>query len=433
MRIKRAIALLVMLVAAMAFVACGSSDDDSGSSDSGSSGGGAASTTSTSSDASTAAPTTGCGSIPQQMPDDPDGVLAKLPKDVQAAYNLFPQPVHKSAWADWKPSKSKPYSIYFSPGNISTPFIQDMVKKFDELKKSSDVITKVTTQDSNNNVQTQIQQIRQAIRQGYDALVVLQLSPAADAPVLEAAGKAGIPVITPLNPAANEYVIGMQGNLPIDGASLGQGLVKIMGDKGNVLEMQGIPGVPASDVVLKGADTVFKGCSGIKVAGRPVGQFVPSVGKAQTLQFLASHPGSVDGAVQVGGMATGIIQAFQQTGRKVPPIADAGATPGALAYWNENKDKYKGVALGQPPAQMAEAAFNVALGPVRRARRDDDRHPPDADHDHGREPERVGRSELEAHDADRVRAGAGRGVARPGLPRSVLRQVGQLADVPAAS
>ena len=362
MRIKRAIALLVMLVAAMAFVACGSSDDDSGSSDSGSSGGGAASTTSTSSDASTAAPTTGCGSVPQQMPDDPDGVLAKLPKDVQAAYNLFPQPVHKSAWADWKPSKSKPYSIYFSPGNISTPFIQDMVKKFDELKKSSDVITKVTTQDSNNNVQTQIQQIRQAIREKYDALVVLQLSPAADAPVLEAAGKAGIPVITPLNPAANEYTIGLQGNLPIDGAALGQGLVKIMGDKGNVLEMQGIPGVPASDVVLKGADTVFKGCSGVKVAGRPVGQFVPSVGKAQTLQFLASHPGNVDGAVQVGGMATGIIQAFQQTGRKVPPIADAGATPGALAYWNENKDKYKGVALGQPPAQMAEAAFNVAAG-----------------------------------------------------------------------
>jgi ribose transport system substrate-binding protein len=224
------------------------------------------------------------------------------------------------------------------------------------------VITKVTTQDSNNNVQTQIQQIRQAIRQKYDALVVLQLSPAADAPVLEAAGKAGIPVITPLNPAANEYVIGVQGNLPIDGAALGQGLVKIMGDEGNVLEMQGIPGVPASDVVLKGADTVFKGCSGIKVAGRPVGQFVPSVGKAQTLQFLASHPGNVDGAVQVGGMATGIIQAFQQTGRKVPPIADAGATPGALAYWNQNKGKYKGVALGQPPAQMAEAAFNLALG-----------------------------------------------------------------------
>ena len=110
MRLTRAVALLVMLVAAMAFVACGSSDDDSGSADSSKS---SSASTSTSSDASTAAPTTGCGSVPTQMPDDPDGVLAKLPKDVQAAYNLFPQAVHKSAWADWKPSKSKPYSLYF--------------------------------------------------------------------------------------------------------------------------------------------------------------------------------------------------------------------------------------------------------------------------------------------------------------------------------
>jgi ribose transport system substrate-binding protein len=358
MRIKRAIALLVMLVAAMAFVACGSSDDDSGSSDSGSSGGGATSTSA--STAGTAAPTTGCGSIPQQMPEDPDGVLAKLPKDVQAAYNLFPQPVNASAWADWKPAKSKPYSIYFSPGNISTPYIQDMVKEFDKLKASGDVITKVTTQDSNNNVQTQIQQIRQAIRQKYDLLVILPLSPAADAPVLEAAGKAGIPIITPLNAAANKYVIGLQGNVGGTGAALGQGLVQIMGDKGNVLEMQGIPGVPASDQALAGAGKVFALCSGIKVAGKPVGQFQPAVGKAQTLQFLSSHPGSVDGAFQVGGMATGIIQAFQQTGRKVPPVADSGATPGALAYWSQNKD-YEGVALGQPPGQMADAVWNISL------------------------------------------------------------------------
>jgi ribose transport system substrate-binding protein len=180
--------------------------------------------------------------------------------------------------------------------------------------------------------------------------------------VLEAAGKAGIPVIAPLNAAANEYVIGLQGNVILNGASLGQGLVKIMGDTGNVLEMQGIPGVPASDELLKGADQVFDQCDGIKVVGKPVGQFQPAVGKAQTLQFLSSHPGQVDGVVQSGGMATGIIQAFQQTGRKVPPIADSGATPGALAFWSQNKDKYEGVAVGLPPAQLADAMWNIALG-----------------------------------------------------------------------
>lgn len=358
LRLKRVIALTAMLGAVALFaVACGS--DNSGSDNADTSGGASTAATTT---AAESAPTTGCGAIPTAMPDDPDGVLKAMPEDVQQAYNLFPQAVRKSAWADWKPAGSGPYKVYFSPGNVSTPFIQDLLKQFDKLKADSDVISKFTTQDSNNNVQTQIQQIRQAIREKYDLMIVLPLSPAADAPVLEAAGKAGIPVIAPLNAAANEYVIGVEGNVILNGASLGQGLVQIMGDKGNVLEMQGIPGVPASDDVLKGADQVFSACDGIKIVGKPVGQFVPAVGKAQTLQFLSAHPGQVDGVVQTGGMATGIIQAFQQTGRKVPPIADSGASPGALAYWNANKDSYQGVALGIAPGQFADAMWNIALG-----------------------------------------------------------------------
>jgi ribose transport system substrate-binding protein len=359
-RVQRIVALATMLVAAIAFAACGSSDNSSSSAGSG--GSSSSASTAPSGAATTSAPATGCGSIPSRMPDDPDGVLAKFPKDVQDAYNLFPQAVHASAWADWKPKGSGPYSVYFSPGNISTPFIQEMVKEFGKLKAGSDKISKVTTQDSNNNVQTQITQIRQAIREKYDIIVALPLSPAADAPVLEAAGKAGIPVIAPLNAAANQYVIGVQGNTILGGAALAQGLVSVMGDKGGVIEMQGIPGTPASDLTLKGADGVFKACSGIKIAGKPVGQFTPSVAKAQTLQFLASHPGQISGVIQTGGMATGIIQAFEQTGRKVPPVADSGATPGALAYWNEHKGQYKGVAQGLPPAQMADATWNVALG-----------------------------------------------------------------------
>jgi ribose transport system substrate-binding protein len=358
-RVQRIVALATMLIAAIAFAACGSSDNSSGNA------GGEASTsasTAPSGAATTSAPATGCGSIPAQMPDDPDGVLAKFPKDVQDAYNLYPQAVHTSAWADWKPNGSGPYSIYFSPGNISTPFIQEMVKEFGKLKAGSNDISKVTTQDSNNNVQTQISQIRQAIREKYDIIVALPLSPAADAPVLESAGKAGIPVIAPLNNAPNKYVIGVQGNVTLGGAALTQGLISVMGDKGNVIEMQGIPGTPASDLNLKAADLVFQNCPNIKVAGKPVGQFTPSVAKAQMLQFLASHPGQIDGVFQTGGMATGIIQAFTQTGRKVPPIADSGATPGALAYWNEHKGEYKGVAQGLPPAQLAEAVWNMSLG-----------------------------------------------------------------------
>ena len=241
--------------------------------DSGSSGGAATSTSS--SEAGTAAPTTGCGSIPQQMPDDPDGVLAALPKDVQAAYNLFPEAVGKSAWADWKPAGSGPYKIYFSPGNISTPFIQDLQKEFDKLKASSDVITKVTTQDSNNNVQTQIQQIRQAVREKYDLLIVLPLSPAADAPVLEAAGKAGIPIITPLNASANEYVIGVEGNVILNGASLGSGPRPDHGRQGQRARDAGHPRRPGQRRRAQGRRQGVRGVRG-RQGRRQAGRSVPA-------------------------------------------------------------------------------------------------------------------------------------------------------------
>jgi len=353
-RLKNVLVLVTMLAALLAVAGCGSSSSNSSSSAAASASAGGSSSNSSTAASSTAAGTSqastgaagSCGTIPTQMPADPDGVIAKLPKSVQATYNLLPQPVYKSAWANWKPTHAGPYTIYFSPGNVSTPFIQGMLAEFNKLRAGSSVITKVETQDSNNSVQTQIQQIQQAIQQKVDLIIALPLSPAADAPVLEAAGKAGIPVIAPLNSAGSKYVVGINGNVTLEGS---------------VLEMQGIPGVQSSDLLLKGAGDVFKNCSNISIAGSPVGQFTPSVAKAQTLEFLTAHPQTVNGAIQVGGMATGIIQAFMQTGRTVPTIADSGATPGALAYWSEHKSTYKGVALGLPPGQMADTTWKVAL------------------------------------------------------------------------
>ena len=139
-------------------------------------------------------------------------MLAKFPQAVQAAYDLFPGAVNASAWSSWKPTHKPPYTIYFSPGNTSTPFVQEMIATMNQLKaKSGGEISKVIVQDSNNSLQTQIQQIQQAIQQKVDIMIILPLSPAGDAGVEAAAGKVGIPILAPLNPAVNKYVVGRAG------------------------------------------------------------------------------------------------------------------------------------------------------------------------------------------------------------------------------
>ena len=187
LRFSRVALVLLAFAGALAIAACGSSSSSSSSSASTSSSAAAATTSSSSAAASSV-----CGTIPQQAPSDPDGVLAKFPQAVQAAYDLFPGTVNASAWANWKPKHKPPYTIYFSPGNTSTPFVQEMMATMNQLKaKSGGEISKVTVQDSNNSLQTQIQQIQQAIQQKVDIMIILPLSPAGDAGVEAAAGKAG--------------------------------------------------------------------------------------------------------------------------------------------------------------------------------------------------------------------------------------------------
>ena len=339
-------ALAALLACTLGLVACG--DDDSADE--------SAATTQ-----SAAAPENACGAIPDRKPEDPDGVLAKLPEDVQAGYNLFPEAVQASAWADWKPEHSGPYTLYFSPGNVSTPYIQAMLATFKDLNAKTSAIDDVVVQNSNNDVQTQIQQLRQAIRQKVDVMVVLPLSPTSVKPIFDAAGEAGIPVIAPLNTAKNPYVVGVAGNTILEGATVGKAMADVLGGKGNILDVHGIPGVDADTLVFTGAKEVFKGCPGIKSVGQVVGQFQPAVAKGETLKFLAAHPQKIDGALQAGGMAGGVIQAFQQQGRDVPTVGDVGGTPGALAYWRDNKDSYKGVASGKGPSALTTAIWNITL------------------------------------------------------------------------
>lgn len=303
-----------------------------------------------------------CGTMPSKPPADPDGVLARFPASVQAAYNLYNDPVYASAWAHWKPTHPGPYTVAVSAGEFADPFSVEYVGELERLKAHSSLIKNLLLQSANVNAQTQIQQLQQDITNKVDLIIVFEVSPAADAAVLQAAGKAGIPVIAPLNAAASPYVVGFNGNQVLQGAVLTQGLTRVMGVKGSLLEMQGVPGIAASNLVLQGASDVLKNCPGITVAGKPVGEFTPSIAKTQTLEFLAAHPQPIDAAIQVGGMATGMIQAFQQTGRTVPPIGDLGATPGALAYWAAHKDSYKGVALALPTVPEADATWDIAQG-----------------------------------------------------------------------
>lgn len=355
---KRFVLLVAVLAGVAALSACGSSSSSSSSASSASTSAAGGSTGSTTTTAAASAGS--CGSIPKEMPADPAGVLAKLPPDVQAGYNLYPQAVKASAWTNWKPKHGPPYTLYYAPGLMNAVFPQEILAKLHELTKTG-IINKVVVQDAGASVQTQIQQLNQAIRNKADIIFEFPLSAAALAPGMEAAGKAGIPVIMPLGPAVNQYTVAFDGNNPAVGAALAQGLAQQLGGKGDYLEVHGIPAVASDGYMFSGLEKVFANCPNMKKAGAVVGLFQPSVAKTQILQFLSSHPQPIAAAINAGSMATAAIAAFQQSGRPVPAIGDVGGTPAMLAYEQLHSD-FKGISVALPSNGIAEAGYNLAVG-----------------------------------------------------------------------
>jgi ribose transport system substrate-binding protein len=105
---------------------------------------------------------------------------------------------------------------------------------------------------------------------------------------------------------------------------------------------------------------VLKAC-GMKIVGTVAGAFDPATAKTAVLQFLASHPAKIDGVFQVSGMTPGIISAFQQVGRPVPPVGDVNPGAPSLVYWSQHKGTYHGSGVAISPERTGEYTMSLGL------------------------------------------------------------------------
>ena len=304
-----------------------------------------------------------CGSVPDVAPKDPQNVLAGLPQDVSAAYNGYTGEVLPSAWADWKPSHPAPYKVAIlsdPPVNaFQTTLFESMTSA---LQKSGDiqVVANVSPQ-AQNDVPGDLQLFNQLVADKPDLIIAEPLAPAPFVDAIDAAGKAGIPVVTAWEPVPTPSSIGVGVNNWLQAATLAAKVVQKMGGKGSVLMVHGIPGVQQDSDAFAGFQAVLAQCPDIKVAGEVTGNYNPAATKGATLQFLSSHPAQIGGVLESGVMTTGVIQAFQQLGRPVPAIADLGSTQGSVAFAHDNKSSYSMFGTSTPDAAIGEAVAQVAI------------------------------------------------------------------------
>lgn len=357
-----AFAVLALVVSA---IGCGSTASSGTSAASGASGSGGTSGAAASGSASTSA----CGTIPDQPLNDPSHLVAQLPKELQAFYTGLPYHIEPSAYANWKPSHGAPWTIGFLDGPLNNPYtvvlLKDMQYWANKLKGQGLLKDFVAKAAPDYTVGPQIQQFNSLIQQKVDAIIVLPNSAPPLVPVIERAYKAGIAVVTIAGPVdGTPDVVNWTHNPFLNGARPTAYIAKnYMHGTGNMLMVEGVPTAPTAIATFAGAQAALSQCPGIKIINSAplLSQYSNPVAKSAVLQFLATYPGKVDGVMDGGIVSPGIISAFQQLGKPVPPMTNIGAIDGALEYFDQHKDTWAGAGTGSGNYEYNRVAMDITI------------------------------------------------------------------------
>lgn len=206
----------------------------------------------------------------------------------------------------------------------------------------------------------QINAIQTMVRDGVNGIFLLPGSTTPLAPAIDAAGKAGIPVVLLDNVVpTSKYAI----NVWTENQSVTYaGVMSLLHGKGNVVILRGQQGAPSELPFYNDGIAAVQRCPDAKVIGTIPGNWTDAGAKTAMLQFLASHPTEkVDAVIQNGATVAGLIEAFQQVGKPVPIISGGEINGGALWWWSQNKNSYQTVATYFNGFQTAHTEWQIMI------------------------------------------------------------------------
>jgi ribose transport system substrate-binding protein len=295
-----------------------------------------------------------------------DNAISILPPDIAKGYEgLDPQqPQGPSAYRDWHAKKGPPWTIGYASsyaGNSWRAAAMDRLQKviipqYQKAGLLKDVV--ITQSDLKDSVQ--IQQMRQLVDQGVDAIVVCCSNVTALNQTVAYAHDKGVPVFSWSGYITSPSAVSAAANYGEGGYEIAKSLFNRIGGKGDVLLVSGIPGLASSDSFDGGVNRALKEFPGIKLAGTVAGKWTDQVAQVEVQKFLATHPGKIDAIIVQSPSETGVLKALLQSGRPVVPITLAGEV-GTACYWLKHPDWMKEGFFMWPPGDEFQLVFDVLI------------------------------------------------------------------------
>jgi ribose transport system substrate-binding protein len=228
-------------------------------------------------------------------------------------------------------------------------------------KAYKDRVSDITVQSARGDPQTQIQQINAAVQSGVDIIILWPFSETATNRAIANACKHGVIVIT-YDSQANEPCVTT--HIGIDqtwaGAGPAEGLVKLLGGKGNIIFMGGIPGNIVDKERNDGARSVFAKNPGIHIVAEAPSMWNPATARQKLTEVVAAKGwDKIDGLwTQTGCYVFSQLQ-VEANRPKLLPCAGNGTN--GLRVSMLPKGTIAG-ALGNPGVSMGSPVWLAAYG-----------------------------------------------------------------------
>ncbi|GAA5346075.1 ribose-binding protein [Planifilum fimeticola] len=247
-------------------------------------------------------------------------------------------------------------TIGFSISTLNNPFFVTLKEGAEKAAKDSGA--ELIVVDAQDDSAKQLSDVEDLIQKKVDILLINPTDSHAVSSAVESANQAGIPVITVDREAeGGETVAHIASDNVSGGKMAGEYILEQLGGKGNIVELEGIPGTSAARDRGKGFHEAVDGKPGVKVVASQPADFNRAKGLNVMENILQSHKDIQAVFAHNDEMALGALEAIQGAKKEILVV-------GFDAIEDAVKAVEKGdmaATIAQKPEEMGRIAAEVAV------------------------------------------------------------------------
>ncbi|MFW6009998.1 MAG: substrate-binding domain-containing protein [Actinomycetota bacterium] len=260
---------------------------------------------------------------------------------------------------DGEEADAGPFTIGVSNGFTASEWRTQMIDNLEEAAaeyQEEGLVDELIIENDDVDEAGQIEQIRNLVNAGVDAIIINPNSPDALNAAFEEAAAEGVKIYAVDQAVTSEAVT----NVVIDQSEWAkisaEWLAEQVGEGGEIVMVNGIAGHPANEARVDGATSVFEE-AGVEVVAEANADWSQAEGQSVMQELLSQYGDEIDGVWAQDGTSEGVLNALIDADR-LDLVTTGEARAGYLRKWEENDVDTIGVI--NPPG-VGVTAMRVAL------------------------------------------------------------------------